>query len=312
MAFKFNKGQQVIGDLVSQDDPQRNTKIDFGDDQINFVVSGTVVASITPGQFSASLYVGDGSSLTGISGGGGGGSGDITSVTAGTNLTGGGTTGAVTLNLSDNISLTTITASNWVGLPISLTVSGTSAEGVSFDNKVSKIKFDNNTGFQVSQSATNEIEISIGSHYKNIIVGGQTTLVATGSDSLEIVGTGGVVITTSTTDTTFNGINKELTISTSALSSSVSSSLATLEAKQFPASADGLPFYNSSLTPSTLSPPSESRQNYVLGWVNNQLAWVIVSAAVTFSAPQYAEIIFDNTTTIPILQSIEVSTGAIV
>ena len=75
MAFKFNKGQQVIGDLVSQDDPERNTKIDFGDDQINFIVSGTVVASITPGQFSASLYVGDGSSLSGISGGGGGGSG---------------------------------------------------------------------------------------------------------------------------------------------------------------------------------------------------------------------------------------------
>ena len=35
MAFKFNKGSQVIGDLVSADDPQRNTKIDFGDDQID-------------------------------------------------------------------------------------------------------------------------------------------------------------------------------------------------------------------------------------------------------------------------------------
>jgi hypothetical protein len=111
MAFKFNKGSQVIGDLVSADDPQRNTKIDFGDDQINFVVSGTVIASITPGQFSASFFVGDGSSLSGISGGGGGGSGDITSVTAGTNLTGGGTTGAVTLNLADNINLSSVTAS---------------------------------------------------------------------------------------------------------------------------------------------------------------------------------------------------------
>jgi hypothetical protein len=41
MAFKFNIGSQVIGDLASADDPQRNTKIDFGDDQINFVVSQT-------------------------------------------------------------------------------------------------------------------------------------------------------------------------------------------------------------------------------------------------------------------------------
>jgi hypothetical protein len=312
MAFKFNKGQQVIGDLVSQDDPQRNTKIDFGDDQINFVVSGTVVASITPGQFSASFFVGDGSSLSGISGGGGGGSGNITSVTAGTNLTGGGTTGAVTLNLADTITLTTITASNWSGLPISLTVSGTSADGVAFDNKVSKIKFDNNTGFQVSQSATNEIEISIGSHYKNIVVNGQTTLVATGSDSLEIIGAGGVVITTSTTDSDADGVNKELTISTSAFSSSVSSSLVALEAKHFPASADGLPFYGASSTPSTLPPPSENRQNYVLGWVNNQLAWVLVSAAVTFSAPEYAEVLIDNISTVPIITSLEISTGVVV
>jgi hypothetical protein len=120
MAFKFNIGSQVIGDLVSADDPQRNTKIDFGNDQINFVVSGTIVASITPNQFSASFFAGDGSSLTNISGGGAGGSGDITSVTAGTNLTGGGTSGAVTLNLAESISLTTITASNWVGLPPSI------------------------------------------------------------------------------------------------------------------------------------------------------------------------------------------------
>lgn len=122
MAFKFNKGPQVIGDLVSADDPQRNTKIDFGDDRIDFVVSGTVVASITPNQFSASVLVGNGSLLEGVSGGGGGGSGDITSVTAGTNLTGGGTSGAVTLNLVNDIIVNSVSASTYIGLPSDLSV----------------------------------------------------------------------------------------------------------------------------------------------------------------------------------------------
>jgi hypothetical protein len=110
MAFNYSKGSQTIGDLIAEEDLQKDTKILFDDNKIEFMVSGTVVASITPNQFSASVLVGDGSSLSGVSGSGGG-SGDITSVTAGTNLTGGGATGDVTINLANSITLSSITSS---------------------------------------------------------------------------------------------------------------------------------------------------------------------------------------------------------
>lgn len=269
MAFKFNKGPQVIGDLVSSDDPQRNTKIDFGDDQINFVVGGNTVVSITPTQISSSLYIGNGTSLSGISGG----------------SAGGGTT---------------------------LTVSGTSAEGTQFNNTVSKITFDNNTGFQVSQTAPSEVFLSIGSHYKDIIVQGQTTLSATGSDKVEFKGTGGLQITTSLTDSNQNTVSKEVTFSTTTLSSSISSSLASLESRQFKASSDGLPYYNTSSVPSVLTPPSENRSSYVLGWVNNQLAWVLMSAGVSFLTPQYAEVILNENSVLTLESGVSITGGTVV
>lgn len=272
MAYAYNsKNKQKIGDLVSAADPQGNTLIDFGDDRIDFVVSGTVVASITPTQFSASMLAGNGSSLSGISGGGSGG-----------------------------------------GTSYPLTVSGTSATGIGYNSTVTKIAFDNATGFQVSQSAPNEVFLSIGSHYKNILVQGQPTLVATGSDSMEIKGTGGVVITTTTTDTNADGVNKELTISTSALSSSISSSISSLNAKQFSASSDGLPYYDISSVPSVLTPPSENRQSYVLGWVNNKLAWVVMSAGVTFLSAKFNEVVVDGYGQTTTEQTIEISQGTIV
>ena len=36
MSFKYSKGAQVIGDLKAQDDTQRDTQIDFGEDYIGF------------------------------------------------------------------------------------------------------------------------------------------------------------------------------------------------------------------------------------------------------------------------------------
>jgi len=50
MAYNyFGTGSQVIGDLIAVVDPQLNTKIDFEDDTINLVTSGSTVLSVTKG-----------------------------------------------------------------------------------------------------------------------------------------------------------------------------------------------------------------------------------------------------------------------
>jgi len=41
MSYKYSKGSQVVGDLKAADDAERNTKIDFGEDQIEFQTSGS-------------------------------------------------------------------------------------------------------------------------------------------------------------------------------------------------------------------------------------------------------------------------------
>ena len=83
---------------------------------------------------SGNVLVYDGTAWVAGAGGGGGGTGDITSVTAGTNLTGGGTSGDVTVSLDTNVTgltnlqVTSMTASNLIakdiGKNIHLVVSG--------------------------------------------------------------------------------------------------------------------------------------------------------------------------------------------
>jgi len=55
MSYKFSRGSQVIGDLKAQDDTQRDTLIDFGEDQINFETSGSVRLQINNSHLSSSL-----------------------------------------------------------------------------------------------------------------------------------------------------------------------------------------------------------------------------------------------------------------
>ncbi len=47
MSFKYSKGAQVIGDLKAQDDTQRDTQIDFGEDYIGLETSGTLRMKIS-------------------------------------------------------------------------------------------------------------------------------------------------------------------------------------------------------------------------------------------------------------------------
>jgi len=47
MAFKYSKGAQIIGDLKAQDDTQRDTQIDFGEDYIGLETSGSLRMKIS-------------------------------------------------------------------------------------------------------------------------------------------------------------------------------------------------------------------------------------------------------------------------
>ena len=67
MSFKYSKGAQVIGDLKAQDDTQRDTQIDFGEDQIEFETSGSVRMKITNSEtiFTHAVHI-SGSAIEGL------------------------------------------------------------------------------------------------------------------------------------------------------------------------------------------------------------------------------------------------------
>ena len=50
MTYKYSKGSQVIGDLKAQDDNERDTLIDFGEDRIDLQTSGSTRLKISGSQ----------------------------------------------------------------------------------------------------------------------------------------------------------------------------------------------------------------------------------------------------------------------
>ena len=71
MSYKYSKGAQVIGDLKAADDTQRDTLIDFGEDQIDFQTSGSVRLQVNndgvyipDSSTNASLFVSGGIEIT--------------------------------------------------------------------------------------------------------------------------------------------------------------------------------------------------------------------------------------------------------
>jgi hypothetical protein len=101
--------------------------------------------------------------------------------------------------------VTIITVSEITGASGATGASGITNEVVG----VTALRFDKDTGFNVTDLGGGEVKVSLGSAFKTIKVDGQTDLVAVGEDILEIVAGSGIAITTNA------GSNpKALTIST--------------------------------------------------------------------------------------------------
>jgi len=126
-----------------------------------------------------------------------------------------------------------ITASAFSGsaaglINVPFQISGSDLSGNTYNKQFTKLQFDDSTGLNVEEINPGTAFISIGSHFKDIFVSGSPILSATGSDAFEVIGAGGLGISTSITDTNGNGYVKELTISATSLSSSLNNRMDTI------------------------------------------------------------------------------------
>ena len=128
-------------------------------------------------------------------------------------------TGSINVSGSVSASIFSGSAQGLINVPFHIT--GSDIYGNSVDKTFTKLQFDDSTGLNVEETDPGTAFISIGSHFKDIFVDGQTILSATGSDAFEIIPDGGIEITTSITDTNSNGYTKELKISANSLSQSL-------------------------------------------------------------------------------------------
>ena len=103
----------------------------------------------------------------------------------------------LTTNGNGTLSFSTISGGSG-----SLTVSEISGSTTSNEvTSVTALRFDNTTGFNVTDLGSGEVEISLGSSFKTLQVSGQSDLVAVGEDTLELVAGTGISITTNTSST---------------------------------------------------------------------------------------------------------------
>jgi hypothetical protein len=154
--------------------------------------------------------------------GGGGGTGTVTSITAGTGLSGGTITGSGTIALATAYGDTTnpyaSKTANYVlaapngsaGVPTfrALVAADIPTPTISVSNYntagtisgtitgVTTLRFDNDTGVFVSDLGSGAVKVRLASSFKTWKVTGQTDLVAVGEDTIQLVAGSGVSLTT--------------------------------------------------------------------------------------------------------------------